>query len=38
MVMLFIRSWVQDGRVRVRSNWIGKVTIIVDPAGTNSVS
>lgn len=24
--------------VRVRSNWIGKVTIIVDPAGTNCVS
>lgn len=35
IVMSFIDSWLQVGRVRERSNWIGKVTIIVDPAGTN---
>ena len=35
IVMSFIDSWLHVGRVRERSNWIGKVTIIVDPAGTN---
>ena len=35
IVMSCIDSWLQVGRVRERSNWIGKVTIIVDPAGTN---
>jgi hypothetical protein len=38
IVISFIDSWLQVGRVRERSNWIGKVTIIVDPAGTNWVS